>query len=298
MSVTFTERNQAPREPAGPAIPEGVRASLLGWFSGYGITPTVLWQRLAQREGYGTFNDAEEDIRARFSDEDALVFQAAMQAHFQRERHRMGFVAGVDYNAEPALKAIPASLFLDALEDAVALTEYNSYKAITEINRIFSKRGIYYRFDPVGQAEWQGDPGTYTGILRPAIDALSDPRLLGARSEFEAAMKHLRAGTVKDEEDAIEEAGKAVESAMKVLLDEHQVPRTGKETARPLFKLLSDKKIVVAEADDAVLGTARLRNAYGGHGAGATPRTVPNGAATLAVQSAASAIVYLSGHLP
>jgi hypothetical protein len=45
-------------------------------------------------------------------------------------------------------------------------------------------------------------------------------------------MNHLRAGTTKDEEDAVEEAAKSVESVMKVLLQENRVALTGKETAR------------------------------------------------------------------
>ena len=62
-------------------------------------------------------------------------------------------------------------------------------------------------------------------------------------------MRHLRAGTVKDEEDAVEEAAKAGESVMKALLQEHGAALTGKETARPLFELLSKNGIVVAETD-------------------------------------------------
>ena len=296
--MTFTERNMAPREPAGPVIPDGVRTSLLKWFTGRGIVPTHLWHRLVQHEGYGNYADVEKDLRTRFSEDEALAFGAAMASHFQRASQRIRFDLGVDYNAQPALKAIPAPLFLDVLEDAVSLMQANSYEAVTEINRIFGKRGIYYRFNPMGKAEWHGDEGAYGSVLRPALDALIDPRLQGARSEFETAMRHLRAGTVKDEEDAVEEAAKAVESVMKVLLQEHGAALTGKETARPLFELLSKNGIVVAETDSAVTATARLRNAHGGHGAGAVARQVPKGVATLAVQSACTAIGYLVWHPP
>ena len=60
---------------------------------------------------------------------------------------------------------------------------------------------------------------------------LGDSRLSASRSEFEAALHHLRQGTVKDLEDAIDEAAKSVESAMKVLLAEHGVTTTGRKTA-------------------------------------------------------------------
>jgi hypothetical protein len=253
---------------------------------------------LSQHEGYGTFDDVEDDIRRRFGDHEADRFLGVMSAHCERERRQMAFVAGVNYNAEPALKVIPAPLFLDVLEDAVGLVSYSHYAAVTEINRLFSKRGIYYRFTPAGQAEWHGDEGAHESILRPALDVLSDLRLGGARSEFEAAMHHLRAGSAKDEEDAIEEAAKSVESTMKVLLQQHGVALTGKETAFPLFELLTKNRIAVAEGDQAVTAAARLRNAYGGHGAGAVARHLPPDVAALAVRCAATAIVYLASRLP
>ena len=234
--MTFTERNMDPREAAGPVIPEGVRTSLLGWFAdNTRIDPATLWHRTARREGYGNYPEIAEDIRARFGDDEALKFQVTMDNHFRQKKHQAAF-AGVDYDAEPALKVIPAPMFLDVLEDAVDHSDGYTYKAIAEINRLFAKRGIYYRFNSSGQAVWQGDPGAYIGVLKPALDALADPRLQGARSEFEAAMNHLRAGTVKDEEDVVDEAAKAVESTMKVLLQEHRVVLMAGRRPRPFFR--------------------------------------------------------------
>jgi hypothetical protein len=63
---------------------------------------------------------------------------------------------------------------------------------------------------------------------------------------------------------------------MNALLDEHTVPRSGKETASPLFGLLQRAGIVEVEADHAVLGAARIRNAWGGHGSGAAPGGFPS----------------------
>ncbi|MES1246189.1 MAG: hypothetical protein ABUS54_00770 [Actinomycetota bacterium] len=130
------------------------------------------------------------------------------------------------------------------------------------------------------------------------MDALTDPRLAGAEAEFEQAMQHLRDGSEKDIEDAIDEAAKSVEGAMKVLLDAHGVDLTGKETAWPLFGVLTKSVIVEAEAENAVLGAARVRNEWGGHGAGASPRATPPGLAELAVHGAASAVTYLASRLP
>jgi len=88
-------------DPAGPVIPEGVRAALLGWFSAEGtVVPTTLWQGIAQREGYGNYADVEEDIRARFGDDDADRFKVAMRSHWERDSQRMVSVFGVRAQSE------------------------------------------------------------------------------------------------------------------------------------------------------------------------------------------------------
>jgi hypothetical protein len=163
---------------------------------------------------------------------------------------------------------------------------------------LFEKRGINYRLDSYGRAEWHGDPSAYQNVVVPALAALADPRLGGARNEFETALGHLRKGTDKDKEDAVEEAGKSVESAMKVLIAEKGITATGKEAAFALFDLLSNNGAVIPEAKEAVVGTARVRNTHGAHGAGGVPRKVPEELAELAVRSAATAISFLASHLP
>lgn len=298
--MTFTERNFPSPEPAGEAIPDGVRFSLLNWFAEQGITSAQkLWPLFGQREGYGTFNEIADDISRRFGSAAGSHFTDYMKAHFRSERSRMVFVPGHDYSAEPALRALPAPQFLDVLELAIASTRSDSYKAIKEVNRLFAKRGVYYRFsDGSGLAEWHGDQSLYSTVVRPAIDCLSDPRLAGAKSEFDAALGHMRNGSTKDLEDAIEEAAKSVESAMKVLAQQHAVRLAGKETARPLFDAIAKAGVVRPEADKAVLAASGLRNANGGHGAGGQPRQIPPEIAELTLRGAASAISYLAAMLP
>jgi hypothetical protein len=46
----------------------------------------------------------------------------------------------------------------------------------------------------------------------------------------------------------------------KVVLDQHGVSRTGREAATALFELLKQNGIVQAEAENTVLGAARIRN--------------------------------------
>ncbi len=267
----------------------------------YFASPTDLWETMMRREGWATWQEIGDDITARFGPEHETTFASAMERHFASERHRMVFAPGVNYDAQPALSAIPAPLFLDVIEDALARGSYwrEIEEASAEINRLFEHRRVFYRVSGETRlVEWNGDRPAHEVVIRPALDALGDARLAGARAEFEAALAHLRKGTSKDFEDAIEEAAKSVESAMKVLAAEHGVPLTGKETARPLFDLLAKAGVLIAEADQAVLGPSRIRNAHGGHGSGPTPRQIPLDLAEFACRSSASALGFLAAALP
>ena len=297
--MTFTERNFPPPEPAGEAIPDGVRVSLLAWFADQGITSAQkLWPQFCQREGYGSVKDVSDDIAWLFGPVAGTHFEDVMQAHFKRQRGRRVWSPGYDYEADPALGALPTPQFLDVLELAVASADYQRYQAVQEINRLFSKRGVNYRFDESsGLAEWHGDQSLHAAVVRPALDCLTDPRLAGAKSEFDAALHHMRNGSTKDLEDVIEEAAKSVESVMKVLAGQRGVKLTGKETAKPLFDALATSGVVTTEADQAVLAPSRLRNAYGGHGAGAQPRQIPAEVPELTLRSAATAVTYLGAML-
>lgn len=300
--MTFTERNCEPYDAAGDAIPNGVRIALLDWFQREHITSDQeLWPALRQREGYGTWKEMTDDISRRFGTTAGDRFGKTMEAHLKREQGRRSFVSGYDYNAQAALLALPTPQFLDDLELAIAASpgHRGAWEAIEEVNRLFTKRGISYRIaEGSGLAEWHGDESAHRLILRPVLTSLGDPRLAGAKDEFDAAVAHIRRSTSKDLEDAIEEAAKSVESVMKVLAAGHRVRVTGKETAKPLFDALAAAGVVVREADQAVLGASRLRNEYAGHGTGAQPRAIPPGIPQLALRSAATAIAYLSQLLP
>ena len=124
-------------------------------------------------------------------------------------------------------------------------------------------------------------------VVEPALDALSDPRLAGARSKFEAALSHLRSGTLKDREDAVEEAAKSVESAINVLISETGTLLTNSATAQNMFGALKAGGIVPAYTEAALLGAARSRNKIGGHGAGAQARRIDIDEATITVSAAA-----------
>jgi hypothetical protein len=130
------------------------------------------------------------------------------------------------------------------------------------VDELFAKRVVPYRYEAY-ELVWAGDRGAHQVVIQPALQALADARLAGARSEFETALRHLLAGTQKDREDAIEEAAKSVESAMKVLIAETGVPAVANATAQPLFNALKNGGKLPEYADNLVLAAARIRNKMG-----------------------------------
>src|SRR5258708_3778863 len=114
--MSFSERNVAPRSPAGPNIPLGARRSLLTWFTQRGLSAPLLWEEFLHYEGYGTWNEIADDIRTRFGDAEANAWVSAMDMHFQRKQQQTVRGGGVNHDAEPALLVLPSPFFLDVLE--------------------------------------------------------------------------------------------------------------------------------------------------------------------------------------
>jgi hypothetical protein len=268
----------------------------------------LLW---FQRAGYGDAVNVGEDVRDRWG-EDA---QALLARDLKEDSEILSYPD--ERNQRAAWTAdvylhVPTPLYLDYLE--LAIEKYARDRVLVQVdyvefiddplvapvqylNDLFATRRIHYRFDENGRARWHGDEGAYGEVIRPALDALDDDRLAGSRQEFEYALGHLRAGTPKDLEDAIEEAGKAVESAMGVVLDAHGIDAPVR-TAERLWQALRDGGIVETPTHHAIVSTSRLRNEWGGHGQGAEIREIPAGIPALAVRSAAATLAYLAELLP
>ena len=310
--TSFSQEHAPPPRPLGSEIPAGVRRAITMCFAEHGVDSQEILLLWFQRSGYGDAVDVGADVRDRWGEDAQVLLGRDLEEDSEilrspdERNQRAAFTAAV-------YRHVPAPFYLTYLE--IAIEKYARDRAIVQaeyvdviedsriapigyLNQLFATRRIDYRFDESGRAQWHGDEGAYGEIIRPALDVLDDDRLAGCREEFETALGHLRAGTLKDHEDAIEEAGKAVESAMKVLLAEHQLPRSGNETAEPLWNLLRDNSIVPPKTKDAILSTSRLRNEYGGHGQGAEIREIPAGIPALAVRSAAATIAYLAERLP
>lgn len=310
--TTYSEEHTPPPRALGSAIPAGVRRAIDSWFRERGVDPQVVRRTWFQDLGYGGVDDVANDVRDRWDDAQSVLFYRDLE----EDRVVEEISYGPNRRKAAALISylhVPTPLYLGFVERAVRAyvnencyveAEYADYAEdpyiapVRYLNDLFATRRIDYRFTNDGRAEWHGDEGTYHEVVRPALDALADARLGGCREEFEAALGHLRAGTPKDREDAIEEAGKAVESAMKVVLDVRGIPRTDKENAEKLWQMIRDAEIIETPTHDAIGSTARLRNEWGGHGQGGQVRQIPEGIPELAVRASAAAVAYLAGLLP
>jgi hypothetical protein len=90
------------------------------------------------------------------------------------------------------------------------------------LNEVLRNRGVPWEFDSNDGFRWIGDHEVETLAVRPALSALEDARFAGGvKSEFDNARAELGLGTPTAPKQAVFEAGSAVESAMKVLLDDH-----------------------------------------------------------------------------
>ena len=162
--------------------------------------------------------------------------------------------AHVVHDADRVHPAELASAALDVLEQAVAdagsrFMEWPN-PAIGEINRLFEHRGIWFRFSEMGTAEWHGDAGVYEDVVQPALNALSDPRLVSARQEYEDALRALRRGGREGAKNAIRDASNAVETTMKALLDACRVSRPPKESADNLWDALRAANVVAEKTKE------------------------------------------------
>lgn len=255
---------------------------------------------------YSSWNDYYEALEEVWGAETrtacaAAVAEAESRAVAQRTRNPLRRIfGGADGGAaaRALLLTMPEPDFRLAIETAPVSFLYRgrSAKRITEVCR---SRGIPWVFGKREGFVWVGEPLVEEELLRPAQTVLADPRFAGGvRTEFESARNELHAGNPVARKQAVFEAASAVESALKVLLDEHRVPYAAGDTAQRLFDHLVLAGIVPRYMERMVLAAAQSRNKTAGHGAGANPHNVTAGQAEAVVGAAAGAIAYIGGLLP
>lgn len=297
-------------------IPRSVRTAILNRLADAGLPTIRLADEFLKGEGYGNFGEVLGQVRVDHGDAVAEAMDRDIREIQTHELAAVGLRRSqpearpfmVQHLSRWAFVCAPDPVFTTVLGYAFAiLWQMNEQSGmpsgttaqiIASVNDLFAKRGVPYRVTDDGDVRWHGEEKTYTTIIEPALAVLADLRLAGARSEYEDALRALRGGTQKQLEDAIEESAKAVESVMKVLADESSLPRTGKETARPLINMLAQGGVIPAHVGDLIFAAARIRNAAGGHGTGGSARVTPEDLAAACVAVAGVAITYLGNKLP
>jgi len=308
------------RQPAG-AVTDAVRGAILR------RAHEALGLNAASVLSLHTDADYLPDTRALIADVEqryaldkqlraGLVYRISRDDGGARRSTQLPDVFGAE-GAHFVLLELPETEFLTALEHAVALGhERRMYGPtdgfsgrdesapladafMTYADGALRAHGApYRRVVDEWRFEWIGDPQHHELTVQPALLALADPRLAGARAEFEEALRKRRDGTPKDLEDAVDEAAKSVESILKVLHDECGVPRSGKEPVLDLFTSLKKAQILPPYVTNLVTAAAGPRNHMASHGQGATVREVPEELADASIAAAATALTLLAHYVP
>ncbi len=168
---------------------------------------------------------------------------------------------------------------------------------VDRINTVCQRRGIPWEFTAADGFAWIGDAEVEELAMRPALSAIEDPRLTGAKHHFDVARSELAQGTPTTLRQSVHESACAVEAAMKTVLSQRGVEYDEGDTAFPLFDRLVAVDVVPQFMQFCVLGAASPRNKRAGHGA-EEPHEVGQDMAETVMASAAAAITYLQKLLP
>lgn len=274
-------------------LDRGARRALLRPIDDADVGHAVLVEALFDREAYGDVSDYLAAVAEVWGQAAAYVIDGA------------GLGAARRADSTAFLLTIPEPDFLTALEAGIQYASDDPFVEVAlvdRINAICAKRGVPYRVEGSVRKPrftWTGDAVVNEQVMAPALSALDDPRFArGPSVEFASARAELRAVTPQARKQAVAEACNAVESAMKVLLDERQIGRPRPENAQNLFDALSAVGAIPKEAAEIVLGASRFGNRKGRHGAGPVAHDVAPGEAEAVVSSAATALTFLASRLP
>jgi hypothetical protein len=298
MAAAMIDTSQ---QPTATGLDEGVRKLLLGVVgeaAGLGAKEIVA---LFFRDRFGGPDDYFEAVGNVWSEAEGFrLRQVVGGAHTDAE-----MAIGFGERRDPR-DAASRALLLHAPEPDFRLAVSEALRAASRmedaaerITAICSNRGAPWAFAHPDGFEYVGDEEVERELIRPALAAINRPEFAGGvRQEFESARAELAKGAPGDLKQAITEAGAAVESAMKVVLEAHGVAFGAGDTASPLFNHLEASGIVPRHMENLVLVAMVPRNRMGGHGAGAVAHQVDAEEAEAVVAGVAGAIAYLATRLP
>jgi hypothetical protein len=187
---------------------------------------------------------------------------------------------------------------LDKYERSRFKIQQTAADAIAEINHRLRRGGCGYQFEN-GDIVRVDSQYVHAEAVTPALQLMGHPLLSGTQDEFLQAHKHYREG---DGEEALVNAGKALESTMKAILTFKKWEFDPKWTAKPLLDellkrgLLPPGVLAHVGAVRATLeqGVPFLRNNMGGHGQGTSVRAIDGHLVAYGLHLTASAILLLA----
>lgn len=279
----------------GPGLDAGARRLILGVL-GVPLEDVV---NLFFQDRYAGFDDYCRAVAEVWGPEDGARLVSALHNARDRDAMRISMAQrGTEAMAEAMFQLMPEPDFRLAVDLAYQDSGRSNRKA-QRITQICRARGAPWQFDDQEGFVWVGDQEVQVTAMAPAVSAIADPRFAGGvKAEFESARQELALGTPAALSQCVHQAASAVESALKVVLDERGVTYDPRDAAQKLFEALRDAGLTEGYMERLILAPATPRNRLGGHGAGAEPHAVPVEVAEAVLASAAVVIAFLRTLLP
>jgi len=247
-----------PRPPAG-AVTDVVRGAILRRLhDDLGLRAPNVLALHTQAEFIPDTEGLLEDLERRYQLPVGSI-EAAVARRIAARETQTGFAIETGFGpkvfsemgAGLVLLEIPETEFLTAIQHAVDELERYDRADDAMIEGFFryadgalaAHGAPYRRIAGQWRFEWIGDPQQHELTVQPALQALADPRLAGAQDEFEDALLNRRRGTPKELEGAIGKAASAVESTLKILHNEHNIPLPKSGELGSLFGRLSSNDL-------------------------------------------------------
>jgi AbiJ N-terminal domain 4 len=170
-------------------------------------------------------------------------------------------------------------------------------EAIEELNGRFREHGVGYRYED-GLLVRIDSEMLHSEVTAPALQLLHEEGFEGPLQEFMSAHEHHRKGETKD---ANVDALNALESTLKAICDKRKWKYSGTATATDLIRVVMDNGLIPAQLqsqfDNLIramkTGLPPVRHNFGGHGQGASSRTVEDHLAAYSLHLMAANIVLL-----
>ncbi len=164
--------------------------------------------------------------------------------------------------------------------------------AVDELNHRFREHGVGFQFDTQsGHLIPVNSTFTHEQAVRPALAVLAHPAFATANDEFMAAFDDFKKS---DFDDCLTKCCSCFESVMKIVCAKKQWAFDPKATAAPLIQTIIAKTGMESFFEHPLMLIATMRNRLSSsHGAGTTPKTVPEHIARYALNATALAILLL-----